>query len=353
MNTRLRRIGLPLLGVVLLTSTANATSQEHEKDEKATASAASNDFDAALDRHLKDNADLGDVRIDVYWSNGATISQARVFGRGIGVWNRTVQCPLSRADILSLLRAFKEARFGDFPDHFGEDEEAEEGRDDIVRLRGRVVVTLGSVTKRVSQVSEGEQSKELAALAKQTLDLCERSSLSGLRASSLADGVNLLATGTLAPETFSLMLQRRADRSRPGGTSDGWILRVEGRKVTDQLLLSGRPSAPARQLTLSDGDFRALVKSLGEAGAGNFPQNLMADQYTDLRLEVLNYKKTVAARSYGSTTPRAAGAQQQAFDRLIQSLSVLHGRTEREGQVVASPKTVTAPKEKEREKDRD
>ena len=351
MNSGWRRIGPPLLGVILLTFPASAATDEHEK-KKEEPSASSTGFDAALDRCLKENANLGDVRIDAYWSDGSHITQASVFGRGIGIWNRVVQFPLTRADVLSLLRSVQAARFGDFPDAFGEDEEGEEGKDDIVKLRGRVVVTLGTITKRVSQLTEGDQSKELEALARQTLDMCQKASRSGVRASSLSDGVTRVASGTLAPETFSLVLQRRADRSQPGATSDGWILRVEGRTVTDQLLLSGRPSASGRRLMLSEAEFRALAQSLADAGAGSFPQNLMADRYTDLRVEVLNYRKTVAARAYGSATPKAAAAPQQAFDRLVASLSTLHDRAERDGSVVA-PKTASGPRTTERGQDKD
>jgi hypothetical protein len=302
----------------------------------------------ALRRRSQGKAKLDDVRIDVYWSSGTHIDQGRVFGNGIGIWNRAVQFSMSRDEVLSILQLLNKENFVKFPDQFGEESETE----DMVRLKGRITLTIGSATKRVSQLSDGDQSKEFESIAMEILAVCRRSSGSGVRAASLDEGLEKLAAGTLAPEVSSFMIQQRADRTKPGSASDGWILRIDGRSVVDQKLFGGRPSATARAMQLSDPEFLALTKTLSQARPGGFPQNLYSEVYVDLRFEILDQKKMVTARRYGSMNEQTKGEKQVAFDGIVTELTALHERVERSGRAVDPSVRVRAGERAEEEKEK-
>ena len=149
---------------------------------------------------------LDDVRIDVDWVRGSAPVHARIYGDGAAIWQRRVQFSLTRDQVIAILKLLRDARFGAMEGTFGADMEGE--TESPLRLRGRIVLRLGSQVKRVAQFVDGDQSPELAALADKILSICEGPAARGKGTTSLSAGLRSLAANELFPETLSVALQR-------------------------------------------------------------------------------------------------------------------------------------------------
>ena len=265
---------------------------------------------------------LESVFVEVVWRRGEEMVTAQIYGNGIGVWNKRAQLRLTRKDLLDLLESFEKSSFVRMPPQLGEGS-------DMLKLQGKVSLTIGRETQIVHQLATGDQSEEIANLAAEILDLAEARGKEGVSASSLSDGLKKLTAGKLAPEALQLTAVRRkempgeADSSDP---EDGWLLRVTGRRAEVQLFHRGRGYDPAREATLTEAEFRALLENLVRADLADLPQNAYAAQYTDVTVQVLDQVKDIAARRYADITPRSHGEKQKTFDRLYSELRQLTKR---------------------------
>ena len=69
-----------------------------------------------LDRLLHGSGDVDDFWIDVTWPTSANqLTAVRVFGNGVGTWNRAVQFRLTPENVQSILEELRETRFGAYP----------------------------------------------------------------------------------------------------------------------------------------------------------------------------------------------------------------------------------------------
>jgi hypothetical protein len=278
---------------------------------------------AALEERIEGKTGLGDVQVDVFWSRGGRATTARIFGNGVGIWQRGSQFRLPRSQVLDILRAIEKARFGAMPDRFGEDEEGE--KNEGPRLRGRLVVRAGAVRKSTLQLVDGEQSKALARLIERILKTCEAPAKKGIGAASMGEALGLLASGKLAPEVLEVAIQRRPDPNAPLPSAPAWTLRVAGLRVSEE---------PGRSLSLPEKDFHDLAALLSETDPAALPQSLYAASYTDVTVAILKYSRTITGRRFLGMTPESNGEKQRAFDRITAALEALHARVERDG---ASP----------------
>ena len=126
------------------------------------------------------------MRIDVDWLRGTKPVTARIYGDGVGIWDRSSQFTLTRDQVVAALKVFRDARFGAMPAFFGSDMEGE--AESPVRLKGRVVLRIGPQVKRVAQMGDGDQSTGLAGIAEKLLAICAGPAARGKGARSLADG---------------------------------------------------------------------------------------------------------------------------------------------------------------------
>ena len=302
-----------------------------------------------LSERISGKQKIGDVELDLLWGK----QSARVYGAGVGICDNAYQIPVSRAEIVALLEAVKAARFGAMPDRFGgEDEEEERQKEkerhggDNPQLLGRLEVSLGSVSKTVLQMQGGEQSKELENLTVRVLKTCDGAPKRGVGASSLADGLSKLASGQLSPEAFGGLVQRRERRSG-SSAPENWILRLEGQTAVSRRMPGGqKPDAP-KKLTLSDKEFQNLVALLSTNDVGALPTSVYTDEYTDLRVEVLNQGRVVSGRRFGGGKTEGAGAPNPSFDRIYDGMLKLYAEVQREGQAGTEPVELRSERESE------
>jgi hypothetical protein len=309
-----------------------------------------------LQKRIRGQEKLDDVRVEVIWPRGGTSTSARVYGNGVGIWSERAQFRLSKAQIIAMLSTLQKARFGSMPDRFGESEEDE--RNEGPRLKGRIAVRAGWVSKAVIQLVDGEQSAEFASLAEKLLAICEGPARKGVEAASLNEGLKKLASGEVAPEALQVTVQRRFAKPDTETGEAGWILQLEGRRALVEVLPAGKTILPHRLLILSEAEFHGLAQLLAESRAGEIPINVYAPEYTDIQLTVLRWLRGISGRRFLNLTPETHGEKQKAFDRLYEAFRALNEHARKDGTTV--PTSVTAPParekktetEKEREKEK-
>ncbi len=330
---------------------APAAEAAHRQDpgrHRAAAKAApsSDPIDAALSKRIRGEARLDDVRIEANWRRKTGIVTARVYGNGIGIWNDARQFRLSRDEVLAMLGALEKARFGAMPPHYGsveegegaeaekEEKEKKKEKKEKAYLYGAIGLRVGSEVKRVAQYMKGEQSEAFRRLCEKILAVSEGAAKSGIGATSMGDGLGNLASEKLAPETLQVLVHRTSDRPGPGAEDGSWILRMDGRRVTDRAVERGKTPAALRLLILSETDFRALAAVLAENAPGDLPRNLYSPQYLTVDVRLLKEHSDISARRYAGTTAETHGAKQAAFDRIYAAFLALHQRVEKEGAVL-------------------
>ena len=307
---------------------------------------------AGLDRLLRGSGDLDDFWIDVTWPTATDqLTAVRVFGNGIGTWNRAVQFRLTEENVKAILEELRESRFGAYPIDVREEEKDKKHERDETELYGRIIVRIGDVTHLVRQMGDKPE-RELDALAKKVLDLSRQPAARGERVGNLDDGLAKLSGGTIAPEVLEVLARRKVDKPEPGAGQENWMLRMNGRRAVDRDLT--KQPAAERELELSEQDLKTLLSLLREAKVGTLPQSLWAPRYTTLRVQVLNQMRNIQARQFVGMTAETHGAQQKAFDKAFAWCEKTHQRVLAKGRVVpAQRQERESEKEREKEKEKD
>lgn len=301
---------------------------EKPGEEKKEPAPPRTDFSAPIHGLAKGGAGLESFSVEAAWRRDASVTTARVFGTGVGIWKNSAQFRLSREQVLAIVRKLDESGFGKMPEQFGEDLD----KDQALQMKGRVAVTLAGVTKRVTQLSEGDQSEALEKLARGILEASEKALAGGQQtASSLSDALGKLSRGDLAPETLQLYVQRIVEHPAEGTDPIGWILHSTGRNLTVRERTRAKGLGVPVTFRLSAQDFEALARRLGEADPAAFPANLYAPDYTDLGVLILDRGRTLQARRFLNVTPETHGEMQKRFDALYAALDALHRRAMAEG----------------------
>jgi hypothetical protein len=330
---------------------ATRAREDHEEREKREREERKEDdrLTPEVDRMLR-SGKLDGFWIDVTWPTGTNqLTAVRLYGNGVGTWNRAVQFRLSPAEVRGIAEEVREMRFGGFPLEVREEEESAKKREerDETELYGRIVAGAGDVTHIVKMMGDKAE-PELDALAKKVIGLAENPAARGEKIGGLDDGLRRVAAGTLAPETMEVLARRKVDKPKPGAGDENWILRINGRRAVDRDMT--RQPAVERELKLSTQEFKALAALLREAKAGSLPQSLWAPRYTTLRVQVLNQMRNVQARQFVGMTPETHGAQQKAFDKVFAWCEKTHARALAQGRVL--PRHVQE-RESEEERERE
>jgi hypothetical protein len=333
----MRSARILILAAAALSFALAARPQEAGREAKSAPGARPVDrLGAEIEQRIAGKVGADDVRIEVSWRRPSEIVSARVYGDGVGVWRERTQFTLTRQQVLDLLRALRDARFGAMEKAYGgEDEEAgEEKPKEKVYLRGSVAVRIGTEVKRVAQYMEGSQSEPLAGLARRILAVSEKAAKTGTGAASLSDGLAKLMAGKLAPQTLQILVQSTAGRPGEGQETGGWILRIEGLRVLDRAAGAQDKAVPPRLLVLSHEDFHELVELLRDSDPQGLPRNLFSTLHLRLDIRLLAGRADLSARRYAGKTAETLGAKQAAFDRLYAGLAALHERAGKQGAVV-------------------
>lgn len=344
-------IGLAAALALALPAPQPTPREKPEEDRERDSAVGPDRIGPELQKRIRGQAQPDDVRVEVIWPRGGTSTSARVYGNGVGIWNERAQFRLSKAQVVSMLSTLQKARFGSMPDRFGESEEDE--RNEGPRLKGRIAVRAGWVSKTVIQLVDGDQSAEFASLAGKLLAICEGPARKGVEAASLNDALKKLASGELAPEALQVTVQRRFAKPNTDTGEAGWILQLEGRRALAEVLPAGKTILPHKLLILSEAEFHGLAQLLAESRAGEIPINVYAPEYTDIQLAVLRWSRAISGRRFLNLTPETHGEKQKSFDRLYEAFRALNERVRKDGATAPTSVTAVPARDKETEAERE
>jgi hypothetical protein len=282
---------------------------------------------SALERAA--SGDTGSLYLLVRCPSGSRVESVEVFGSGVAVWSGSRQIGVEPALVRRIASTLMDAGFAAMPATYGGTPAALRDSPKVPRAGAEVVcqvsLELDGASKSVIQLRKGEQSAELRALAGAVLDLLRPHASSGFAPRNLASALQALGSGELAPELLGVSLHRR-----PSGAGSASLLSVRrGRAETREH--PGTPRETARSLTLKTEELRALAGLLARVELEALPANLWADQYTELDVSVMRFRKSIQARRFDGMTKASHGARQQDFDRLRDGLVELERRVAREG----------------------
>ena len=291
---------------------------------------------AALDEALasEDAAARDDLRIFSECFLGDALYQVEVYGDGVGIWNGERQFRLSDARVTDILKRLRSARFGAFRETYGEsvpkrpipqdaDGRGAPATGSATRVICLVALRIGEVEKQSIQISKPPRSEALQELAEGIFAIAREAGAAGVAAASLDDGLARVASGDLAPQTLSVLLQRKPEPKDAAAGAGGFLLRIGDGRATARTLEGTAGYGPPRQVDLSDEQIRALAGRLSEARLGEAPPNLWAEHYTDLTVRVLGHERQIQARRFARMTPGTHGEAQVRYDAAYRTLASL------------------------------
>jgi hypothetical protein len=231
-----------------------------------------------------------------------------VYSDGVGFWKNARQFQVTPAALDAIRAALDESGFRTMPDMLGQ------GRK---RLRSRVSVASPSLTKEVVQLLTGEQSTAFDKLTAAIVDVTEPLAKEGVSPTSLADGLAKVASGELAPAALGLVVQRQPELTQPQGP--GWLLSIDYGEGSLQESLDRKRGEP-RSLDLPADGVRRLAASLRDSGFAAWPSNLYSQEYVQIIVSVMRWRKVVEARAFTRLTPKTRPAEQKQLDELLVAL---------------------------------
>jgi len=261
-----------------------------------------------------------------------------VFASGVAIWDGRRQFTLDDEQVGSLLAAVEAAGFVTFEAVYGgatsrQGNPKRPATEAVVTVTCRVSLRLSDVEKQSAQLEKGEQSEALRSLAETLFALCEGPARHGVAAADLADGLDLLARGRLAPETFSVVFHRKPEPgAATGGSGSGLLLRLQGDTATTRIYDPATGYGEPRTLTLQPAEVGRLAANLAREAPDDLPVNLWAPDYTDLSLRVLDHRRSLQARRFAGMEPHSHGEAQARFDRLVAALETLHANVLTDGE---------------------
>lgn len=246
------------------------------------------DFGQALQRALHDPG--LPLVLDVACSESDGRRALRLYPAGVFTWNGERQARVDVETRRALLQALAAADFAAFEARYGGKPTGEAGAPILALCR--IAATVGGVTKSSVQDANGERSQRFMALAKTLLDVAEPLGAAGVTAASLGDGLEMLASGALAPEALDLqLLHIPSDEDETGA-----ILGLSGGVLSRRAYRPGVEVGTEASRRLAEEDLRTLLAALRAADLTGMPARLPAPDVYRLQVQVLQHLYRVEAR---------------------------------------------------------
>ena len=325
----MRRTSLVVVSAVLVAAlfpSMKVLAADSESPEKARNARLCKRLDEARDGKPA----LAEVRLEVVGTGSTGGRSLVLFGDGVGIWNGERQFRIDSKAVLGLLKLIDKAGFCMWPERasqIGKGNQPEVDPD-ALRVNRAISLTIGDVSKTVTQIARSPESAAFTALVTRILDACEKDGQRGIGAENLQDGLAKLRDGTLAPEVLQVTLNCPQQAATD---PEGWLLRLRGAEVEVQRNTKAAGYADRKRMRLSDQEVRDLARLLFAADLAGLPGNIVAPGYTDLRVSVLNQTKAIQARAFAGASPTARPNAQEAFSKVRDVLHALYGRVVREG----------------------
>jgi hypothetical protein len=303
--------------------------QPHESRETSPEPAV---VEAVVRRLIAEPAFREASRLEVECHDERAYRMLRVYGHGIGIWDSRTQISLSDPSIVSMLRLLDSGGFAALQESYGghpqTDDRVPADPDNglnATRVTCLIHLVAGDLEKLSVQLEKGEQSAELLSLAGAILDIAEDALESGIEAESLQAGLEMVASGDLAAETLVVTLHRKPARGERGDGQRGFLLTVDGPRVTLRQFSHDEGYADPMRGTLLRSVVRDLASSIAETGVAHLPANVYSDIYTDLSVQVLDRRLNVQARRFAGRSAGRDKPAEASFQSMVALLSSLPG----------------------------
>ena len=299
-------------------------------------------LDAALEERIRGKAGLEDVEIEASWQREPGNQSVRIWGSGVGIWQSEDPVPpFARRDPLAPEDALR--RPGRRHAAAGPEEAGGPPAECAAPAAGELTVVAGSARRSLQQLTKGEQSGARSASSSPDPRRLRKGREVGRRRLEPPGRARQALEGNARARRRSRRSSGAPGRPKAGARGESWLLRMNGRRVTDRLMPKGQMPPPPRELTISEADFQRILRLLQQNDPTRLPKNVYAPAYTDLTVEILDQDRTVAARPYLGVTPETHGVEQQKFERIYDAFRALHQRVQAEGQPAADPAKPAPP----------
>jgi hypothetical protein len=247
-----------------------------------------------------------------------------VFGSGVAVWNSARQFRLPVEEIRRILSVLKDAGFGAMPPAYGGEPGSLKHSPKVPKAGAEVTcqisLELDGEVKTVVQLRKGDQSREFRDLASAVLELSRSHAQHGVSPTGLEDALARVARGELAPELLSLSIQRKPMGGQRG---EGRHLTLRRQTAETRPMTETAATTEVHRRQLAAEEVRSLAELLRRCDFAGMPANLWSETYTDLDVSVMRWRKSIQARQFAGMGPGDRGAQQKAFDLLLEGLTEL------------------------------
>lgn len=315
-RTRLRAGTLSLLALFTFFSLACATAPAPAPASTAAATGAAVSPDApsqaagqaSLGTTPWSNVDPRDVRIYAERVTPAFQNESvRIVGN-TAIWNGRSVFRIGGGDIRRMLSAFAEADFAAIP------AASTTGK----RLVHKATLQAGSFSREVTQNYEAPRDPRLTRLVDTIFAIAEPSMReTGSTVTSLQDGLDRIAGGSISPVALSLILNIRPEGGKEG---DHFLLNV--RDGDARLIRYEKGAVASDERRTPDPDqLRELARWIAVAQPETLSANLWSDRYIEFDLEVLGHTKEVVARSFAQMPPEARAQEQKRMNEMVSRIT--------------------------------
>ena len=277
------------------------------------------ELEGRLEAALKNDRVLHSVRLEVVDGERRDPESMVVYGSGVGIWEHVRQFQATEKQVRKALRLLERSDFTSMPDRVKGPRPAnaeEGGEPDATVLVRFVTLSVGELSKTVVQDNKAYPLESFEELCHDLVKIFRKAARHGVEASSLADGIAKLATGTLAPEVLQVLVSAPEQRALPSQQGQGWLLRIEGGVVEVRSHSVDGGFGPEIRRPLTPELAREIAGWLETAHVSSLPQNLYDAGYTDLTVEVLGREKSLQAREFSGRDPAAEAAARGSFRTL-------------------------------------
>jgi hypothetical protein len=273
-------------------------------------------FSTALEGALNDPGVPFSLKVNCIDDTGNR--QFRLLGNAVGIWNNAIQVTVDDATRREMIDALMRSGFADFETHYG-------GKAGSGRIKAPIIVMcaveaqVGGTEKASYQDVNGERSKALLDLANGLLDRVEPLAKDGIGAESLAEGLEKVSGGSLAPETLYVrMLHLPADADRPG-----IIMKIEDGMLAFQKYHPGVLVEDWRAARLTPAQLNQALEAIEGSNFEELPEQLPSSDSWQLEVAVLDQRHNVTARNVSSPAVRSRVAETKVLEALARDLLAL------------------------------
>ncbi len=249
----------------------------------------SSGFAQTLARARRDPALRRQVVVEAEGRMAEGITGLLLFGDGVGVLNGKRQFEVSDDVLVAVLELLISRDVASWPE-----ESPLPGN--AMEIHLRLLVRIGEASHQVIERNKRPPRPPLQGLLRDLAELVRPAAATGVEASSLEEGLRLVAQGTLAPHLLTVNALAPSLPGAAATSGDGWQLSLHrGVLQVSAYSFTGGVRPISRRAAL--GEVAGLAQLLLDSQAASLPRQIHLEEgLFQLHLEVLDQRLTVQAR---------------------------------------------------------